>query len=884
MRRDPASSYDGFTKITAGVQSASAPIALPRSQLAWATNIECRTDFMRPRPGWQKRPLTFLDSAGAPSPAVAALFEDAIYEGAIVFERFSQLVVMVGGHLFKIDPSAWTVTDVSTPGDYNAPNIYRAWFCEAESWIIAQDGSSIPWIYDGASATRSDTLGAGGRVQVPIGKVMCYSQGRLIVAYASGRAFVVGDIVGGASGTAPYDFKDSVLCFTENNVINGGGSFSVPINSGLITAFRPIAQIDTSMGQGPTQVFTTGAVFSLNLPVDRATWQTVNFPIGTVSNVANGATSDRCTPNVNGDIWFRAPDGIRAFLVARRDFQAAWINAPLSQEVSRAIDGDDENLLGYASAVYFDQRLLCTTRPYRVWNHGIPHQGLVQLDFQPVATLSERNPLPTWLGNATGVRPLQVLSGTLGGVPRSFIFALSVSDKVELWEVTKKAAADDNGAVPTPIQWSFETGAFSFAGGDAGASALPGRELWSLDGGRLFVDEIEGTVTFALQWRPDQDPCWHDWHAWSVCASDTTCLSAGADPAACLAAPPNLRQQYRRFFNLPAPRGACDTVVDKPPHIGREFQVRAVITGRCRVKMLELVAHAQEEDITGVCAASEACVAVSCCPPDDYAYLIPPGGPPVVATGACCVNNTCTIASEAACLAAGGVYQGDNVACAADLCDLPTGACCLDGACSIVTEAECLAAGGAYLGDATSCEGDPCFIPEPTGACCIGGRCAAMTEFDCLTAQGVYLGDYASCQSTDCVSPPNLPVWPAPDPYACEGRGVWGPIAVDDPLDFSHAYVAINPGGLDPLVYFANLGFTPVEIAAIIASWSMEVWAQFIATGTPYTSARLIWYYDPITGLNFAGSQVFPAQAGGYGHFGSLDTWIAVEYCPDLPS
>lgn len=83
--------------------------------------------------------------------------------------------------------------------------------------------------------------------------------------------------------------------------------------------------------------------------------------------------------------------------------------------------------------------------------------------------------------------------------------------------------------------------------------------------------------------------------------------------------------QYRRPFWLPLPRDpACDASVDKPPHIGREFQVRFEIAGRCRVKMLELVAHAQEEDVTHECQQSESCVTVKCLPPDDYSYLIEP--------------------------------------------------------------------------------------------------------------------------------------------------------------------------------------------------------------------------------------------------------------------
>ena len=126
-----------------------------------------------------------------------------------------------------------------------------------------------------------------------------------------------------------------ILCSTSC----GNLLASVPINAGTINALRPVAQVDTSTGQGPTQVFTTSGVFSLNAPTERSAWATVNFPLGTVSMVQAGSLSDRATVNVNGDIWFRALDGIRSFMVARRDFSSSWVNAPMSRELSRVIDG-----------------------------------------------------------------------------------------------------------------------------------------------------------------------------------------------------------------------------------------------------------------------------------------------------------------------------------------------------------------------------------------------------------------------------------------------------------------------------------------------------------------------------------------------------------------
>ena len=236
-RNDPKGAYAGLTSVLKGVHSSTAPIALPPDQLAWANNIECRSDFMRPRAGWVKHPLTFTGNYETTPPIlpsdVRAAFEGEIFEGAIVFERYSQIVTMIGGHLFAIDPAFWTVRDVTPLSstsplayDANASNRYRAWFCEAENWVIAQDGDSIPWIYDGTSAVRSDTLGLGGKPQVPIGKAMCYAQGRLHVAYASGRAFVIGDIVGGDSGTAAYDFRTACSISPRMTLSMAGGALA----------------------------------------------------------------------------------------------------------------------------------------------------------------------------------------------------------------------------------------------------------------------------------------------------------------------------------------------------------------------------------------------------------------------------------------------------------------------------------------------------------------------------------------------------------------------------------------------------------------------------------------------------------------------------------
>lgn len=613
-RYDPRGFYDGFSVITQGINSGLAPVSLGRNQLAFAVNTTFRLGYATQRPGWIKRSLTFSDPDDE---GVESLFENNIFQGAAAFERRNQIVTMIGGRLFRITVDDWEVMDVSTVGDLNPSNRYRAWFTEAEDFLICQDGQSAPWLYDGATAVRSDTFGVNGARQVPAGQSMVYSGGRLVTTLADPTQFVVGDIVGGDSGTPAYNFRDAVLYFTENEIVSGGGAFSTPINAGPITALRPVAQIDTSTGQGPTQVFTTSGVFSLNAPTERALWGTTNFPLGTVSMVQAGALSDRATVNVNGDIWFRALDGIRSFIVARRDF-SSWVNAPMSREMSRILDRDDRNLLGYSSAALFDNRMLMTVQPYRKWGHGIVHRGLAVMDFAPLAFMNTRVN-PVWEGAWCGVQILQVLTGTFKGIERCFMFVLNDDDDIELWEVTRDRLSDNVNGDDVRIEWAFETGGLTFPRGPQ-AYIGPGAEVQSLDGGELYVDSIDGTVTFNLQYRADQYPCWLDWHEWTICSTMELCGTPGSFECV---TPLAYRQQYRKPMRLPTPDPSCDEVVNKTMNVGREFQVRFNITGACRIKMLEAVAHDVQENVNDLCAPNESCVSVSCCPVDDLEYAIP---------------------------------------------------------------------------------------------------------------------------------------------------------------------------------------------------------------------------------------------------------------------
>jgi len=122
---------------------------------------------------------------------------------------------------------------------------------------------------------------------------------------------------------------------------------------------------------------------------------------------------------------------------------------------------------------------------------------------------------------------------------------------------------------------------------------------------------------------------------------------------------------------------------------------------------------------------------------------------------------------------------------------------------------------------------------------------------------------------------PDLPAWPAPPPYTCAGRATTSVLTIIDPATSLPGQVGIAPGGGDPNAYL-----TFWAAPGCLQAWCAAIWAEFIGSGTPYSTARFIWDSGFLTGANFPGSEVYPNQAGGYSTVIDLDTFPVVEYCP----
>ena len=459
--------------------------------------------------------------------------------------------------------------------DTNSNTMRDGWSIQAENYWIYQDNQSLPIIFDGSVARRSSPA----TKEVPVGNVMAYTMGRLVVALRDRVSFRIGDLVFSSSGTPGNEYRDAMLRFTENDYLNEGGDFvarifGAPSGYGPITTIKPLSMMDTQLGQGPCLVGTPGVIFTLNLPFDRTTWKDMANPLQTVTPVI-GPAGHKNTVAVNTDVWYRGSDKyVHSFILARRDF-GGWGNTPQSSELGKTLDHDTEWLLQYGSGVLFDNRRLETCSPVQS-NRGVWHRGLISMDFNLISSLRNRV-APAWEGVWSGLRILQILTGAVNNVEKCFIYALNDLDEIEVWEMDKWAIEDDNS---TPITWTADLCSYNF---------LDGFNMKKLETGEIFVDDVQGQVSIDVKYRSDQNPCWQDWSSFDFCAKNEDC-----GPFACTG-PISYREQFRSKLKLHQPSDNFDTINNRKYRTGYEFQPRLEITGHCEVKQMRVLAFDEPE-------------------------------------------------------------------------------------------------------------------------------------------------------------------------------------------------------------------------------------------------------------------------------------------------
>ncbi len=562
---------DGFITLERGVDAGKSPSMLPRNQCSFAVNASMRGGYAKTRPEFTHIPLVFTGPTEPEAEDVRAIWETGRFQGAYNYSHGARsfIVCAIGGYIFTVDVDTKEVNNI-TPDetDINMPQVPVYYFQQAEQYLIIQDGVSRAIIFDGASCKRANVADN----EVPTGTTMAYGNGRLWVA--RGREFVAGDIVGGPT---------SVIQFTENTYIAEGGAFAVPLDTGDITAMRFMNQPDSSLGQGELLVHTTQAVFAVNVPTSRDDWKNVSYPTVRIVAINYGSVSDRSCVLVNGDMFYRAPDGIRSYISSRREWQE-YGQIPVSREVSPILSRDTQaGISNTASSVLFDNRMLTTVTP-QASDRGQYFRGLTALDFDLVGGTGAKAPA-AWEGLWTGLNFLQIMTADVGSESRCFAFHLDPSCPIQLWEIHKEDHIPDT---PSSVACYIESPSYSFENPF---------EIKKLEYGEMWVDQIVGDVAFDIKYKPNQYPAWVDWNTFSECAEYQNCPTESNQ---CLTLN-NYKPQYRSRVRLPQPADSCEATNGVPMRNGYEMSVRIGWTGQARIKGFRMHAYPIVEEPYGGC-------------------------------------------------------------------------------------------------------------------------------------------------------------------------------------------------------------------------------------------------------------------------------------------
>lgn len=496
--------------------------------------------------------------------------------GTIVYFNTSTPSVVVGTLAAAFTaPTTGQTSAVSLVTDYTGPD-NQAVFIGTAQYTIKAIPPPIPGVNitlknindtpDTVAIPHSVTAPANlmSVPELPAGRMATYGLGRNWICLTDGRSFIGGDIVGGPSGSAQFNYRDAVLKVTENTYLAGGGVFVVPGSVGNISFMQFAATLDSSLGQGALQVGTPAITFSCNAPVDRTTWQTLTNPILTQSLITNGGLGQYSTVQANGDLMFRAIDGIRSLVLARREFNT-WGNVPQSTELNPILNADNRLLLPLTSAVIFDNRHLMTTKGIQA-NRGTYWTGLTALNFDPISSLRGKAP-SIYDGLWTGLNVLQIIHGLFAGADRCFAFCLNTATAdIEIHEIMDSSDSThlDNGT--DRIFWSIQS-ATLFQG-------IKGKDQFDfvqLVDGELYAEEILNVVDFTVYWRPDYDQVWRLWHSWSVGTQGQT--------------------TYMPRMGFGEPDGKlCDSITGRSARNFYTCQLRVDVQGHCRIMGVKLKA------------------------------------------------------------------------------------------------------------------------------------------------------------------------------------------------------------------------------------------------------------------------------------------------------
>jgi len=226
----PNRMYDGNASFEGGMDSSRFPNLIPINCFATGLNVVCRNSSVSSRYGWSEFPVT----GDSIENTDIAQFRNYGFQGATSYTKSngkSVIVSAVRGKIYEIDLETSLVSQIypdgpatSTPRSPSARN----YFCQAGKYLVIQDNTYTPLIYDGTTCVAAPN----SSITIPKGGPMAFGQGRLFVAINNqeikasdliygGRAIKLPIIGSGDSGETIAQSDKTVSIYVDISSIVG---------------------------------------------------------------------------------------------------------------------------------------------------------------------------------------------------------------------------------------------------------------------------------------------------------------------------------------------------------------------------------------------------------------------------------------------------------------------------------------------------------------------------------------------------------------------------------------------------------------------------------------------------------------------------------------
>lgn len=415
---------DGQYNWTRGMDSSRSPMASDPNSVRVAINVTFRGGRAKTRPGFQQVFLT----DDPDYPGSLALFATGVWNGQKTGNLFqgaffyvnksnptkSCIIAVSGGYVFRIRPVEGYVARLNikhNPGLTSYKSIYvpnppvfadglfridgtrKVYFCQAEKFLIIQNGVDRPVVWDGdglfQTGVGSNTQDPGADNQLsasmPIGTYMAYGQGRLFIASPTKDSFYAGDIVFGGSSeqfdiAASFAGAQAVIStgtvphgFSSGDVVSISGHSATPNINGTWRVYGTNAtqfSIPTGLAAGGVGGYVTKAAAGADTDLLRFIETTylaeggafsIPAQMGQIRGLAFMPVMD--TGTGQGDLLVFGEQGVASFNVSMpRDL---WKTTPAFQRVALSNIGlvSDRTLIPINNDLYF--RSIDGIRNYR---------------------------------------------------------------------------------------------------------------------------------------------------------------------------------------------------------------------------------------------------------------------------------------------------------------------------------------------------------------------------------------------------------------------------------------------------------------------------------------------------------------------------------------